>query len=272
MNTLNPHDKTLTVKWTVLLQKASFPINGEEISGATHFYMRRLISKQVGIIDLAPFSLHCQRLWKKLRQNIWSVFTFGASWLLSLEKQQLVFVFDVCRVAALLVLRETTATGSHATPRPRPHPLKPTNQPNITVQSDNPFTVDSDSVWGSKLKCFPRQLNVTSESGNWLTTGKCKHNVHSQTRQLIGFTSVHQCVWIIDCVSSWVKPLYCHPLVCKYLVSWAVPCELGFRFETDMVNIWVCGWYRIWINLHTCWKAEYSRLQSFGHAHNVMAI
>lgn len=199
MNMLNPHDKTLTVKWTVLLQKASFPINGEEISGATHFYMRRLISKQVGIIDLAPFSLHCQRLWKKLRQNIWSVFTFGASWLLS-EKQQLVFVFDVCRVAALLVLRETTATGSHATPRPRPHPLKRTSPPNITVQSDNPFTVDSDSIWGSKLKCFPRQLNVTSESGNWLTTGKCKHNVHSQTRQLIGFTSVHQCVWIIDCV------------------------------------------------------------------------
>lgn len=86
MNMLNPHDKTLTVKWTVLLQKASFPINGGKISGPTHFYMRRLISEQVGIIDLAPFSLHCQRLWKKLRQNIWSVFKFVASWLLSLEK------------------------------------------------------------------------------------------------------------------------------------------------------------------------------------------
>lgn len=103
--------------------------------------MRRLISKQVGIIDLAPFSLHCQRLWKTLRQNIWPVLTFGASWLLSLEKQQLVFVLDVCRVAALLVLRETTVTGSHATTT-----SSQTNQPIITVQSDNPVTVDSESV------------------------------------------------------------------------------------------------------------------------------
>lgn len=77
MNMLNPHDKTLTVKWTVLLQKASFP-NGEKISGATHFYMRRLISEQVGIIDLAPFSLHCQRLEKVASEHlvcvyIWSI-------------------------------------------------------------------------------------------------------------------------------------------------------------------------------------------------------
>lgn len=76
-----------------------------------------------GIIDLAPFSLHCQRLWKTLRQNIWPVFTFGASRLLSLEKQQLVFVLDVCRVAALLVWE-----GDHCHWQPR-HDHILSNQP-----------------------------------------------------------------------------------------------------------------------------------------------
>lgn len=129
------------------------------------------------IID--PFSPHCPNTVRKrcVRTSGLRLRLVHLS-LLSLAKQQLVFVLDDCRAAASLALREATTTSC----KNQPH------QPPVNGLQRCTFPGDSDSVTDSKLKkCSkPKKLNTVRE-----LVGRCFCGFTSETDPV----HVWRCSW-----------------------------------------------------------------------------